>query len=86
MDTVIITVCLGTTCHLMGAAHLQSLPEQLPPNLRDHVAVKWVRCMNLCQDSAAGNAPFVLVNEEVVNEATLPKIIDKVEALVGTPR
>lgn len=81
MNKISITVCLGTTCHLMGSSHLQSISQDLPPSIKDSVEIKWERCLGNC-NSGTDQAPIVLVNDEVLHDATLPKIIEKVEELL----
>lgn len=81
MDKIKITICLGTTCHLMGSSHLQNILEDLPSSLINHVEIKWARCLGYC-NSEKHQAPFVLVNDELLPEATLPGIIEKVEKLL----
>lgn len=81
MEKIKIDICLGTTCHLMGSASLQTLQDDLPLSLRGKVDVTGKRCLGLCSSNHT-KAPFVLVNNEVLDEASLPKIIDKIEMLL----
>lgn len=81
MDKIKVEICLGTTCHLMGAASLQTLQDDLPLLLRNKVDVTGKRCLGLCSSNHT-KAPYVLVNNEVLDEASLPKIIDKIETIV----
>lgn len=85
MSKISISVCLGTTCHLMGSSHLQNLPQELPSALLEAVEINWKRCLGLCH-SNQGKAPFVIINEEVVSEATMPRIVEKVEYMLQTNR
>ncbi len=81
MSKVIVTVCLGTTCHLMGASHLQSLSNELSEIQSQHVEIQWKRCLGYC-NSNPGKAPFVIIDGEVISEATLPKIAEKIETIL----
>lgn len=83
MSKIIISVCLGTTCHLMGSSHLQTLEQDLPENIRNRVTVKWSRCLGFCKEENYGKAPFVLVGKELVDEATVHKIIDRIENMTS---
>lgn len=80
MARIKVTICAGTTCHLMGGSYLQSLADHLDPELRDIVDVDGARCLGLCKGSSA-QAPFVLIDEEVISEATLPALIERIESL-----
>ncbi|KMQ50071.1 TRX domain protein [Chitinispirillum alkaliphilum] len=81
MEKIVISVCLGTTCHLMGSSYLQNLENDLPSTFRDKVEIHWHRCLGYCRDENYGKAPFVLVGEELLSEATLFKILEKLEEL-----
>ncbi|HMA66172.1 MAG TPA: hypothetical protein VKO63_13275, partial [Chitinispirillaceae bacterium] len=67
--------------HLMGASSLQTLQDDLPLSLRDNVDVTGKRCLGLCSSNHT-KAPYVLVNDEVLDEASLPKIIEKIEKVL----
>ena len=77
-----ISVCLGTTCHLMGASHFQTLYDDLPANLRDNVQIHWKRCLDYCKRGDHGQAPYVVINGEVVSDASLPRIVERIETLL----
>jgi NADH:ubiquinone oxidoreductase subunit E len=78
MNKVTITVCLGTTCHLLGASHLQNLSQDLSPGMAEKVEIQWKRCLGFC-NSNIGKAPYVIINDVVICEATNPRIIEKIE-------
>jgi len=82
MSKIKITICLGTTCHLLGSSHFQNILQELPESLRDHIEIKWERCLGYCS-SDIGNAPYVLINEQLMHSATLPQIVEKIEALLS---
>ncbi len=81
MVKIKVDICLGTTCHLMGASSLQTLQDDLPLSLRDKVDVTGKRCLGLCSSNHT-KAPYVLVNNEVLDEASLPKIIETIEKIL----
>jgi NADH:ubiquinone oxidoreductase subunit E len=78
MKKIHITVCLGTTCHLMGTAHLQTLSADLPKALSAYVEVEYKRCLGLCDDTDPGKSPYVIIDNEIINEATMHRIIEKI--------
>jgi len=82
MEKITVSVCLGTTCHLMGSSHLQTLEQDLPERFRERTSVKWSRCLGHCKEENHGRAPFVLVGDELVCEATVYKIVEKLETLL----
>jgi NADH:ubiquinone oxidoreductase subunit E len=65
----------------MGGVYLQSLSDHLDAELQSIVEIDGARCLGLCKDSNAGNAPFVLVNDEVMSEVTLSSLIERIESI-----
>jgi NADH:ubiquinone oxidoreductase subunit E len=78
MKKITITVCLGTTCHLLGASHFQMLQQDLPAHLLERVTIEAKRCLGLCS-SDQDKAPFVAINGVILKDATLQKIIDTID-------
>jgi NADH:ubiquinone oxidoreductase subunit E len=82
MEKIKVTICAGTACHLMGSSHIQMIEEHLDPRFKDRVEVEGVRCLDLCKEDNYSNAPFVLVNGEVVSKATLHDVLDRIYSIV----
>lgn len=71
-----VKVCLGTTCFVMGSSNLQELIETVPVKYGDKVEVLGVPCLGLCSiDWEFSRAPYVKVDEDVVYEATVEKVL-----------
>jgi NADH:ubiquinone oxidoreductase subunit E len=85
MPIVTVTICAGTACVVMDDGRLLQLEEQLPPRLQGRVLVKGARCLELCGQGRALEAPFVLVGGEVLARATVPRIVERLDALLGEP-
>lgn len=83
MDKIKVSICTGTACFVMGASEIMLLEEELPEELKDKVEVEGITCFEHCKDSKCGKAPFVKINEEVIPEATLPKVLERIQELVG---
>lgn len=80
MEKVSVKVCLGTTCFVMGSANLQELIEIVPAKYGDKVDVSGVPCLGLCSvDWEFSKAPYVKVNNEVVKEATVEKVLSAID-------
>jgi NADH:ubiquinone oxidoreductase subunit E len=71
-----VTVCSGTTCYLMGGSEFLLLEEQLPPELRERVVVEGKPCLEHCRRGAKGKAPFVLIDGELITDATIPSVVE----------
>jgi NADH:ubiquinone oxidoreductase subunit E len=81
MEKISVRVCLGTTCFVMGSANLQELMEVVPKKYGDKVEVSGVPCLGLCAtDWEFSKAPYVKVNNDVVKEATVEKVIAAIDA------
>ena len=79
MKKVRVKICTGTTCFIMGAAHLQRLDEVLTGPLRQAVDVEGCRCLGFCDDKSRGAPPFVMVGDECISEATIDRVIAAVQ-------
>ena len=76
-----VKVCLGTTCFVMGSANLQELLEVVPRKYGDKVEVAGVPCLRLCSiDWEFSKAPYVKVDDEVIKEATVEKVLSAIDA------
>lgn len=84
MSKITVKVCLGTTCFVMGASNLQDLIEMVPAKYGEKVDVIGVPCLGLCSiDWEYSRAPYVKVDEEVVYEATVEKVLGAIERKLG---
>ena len=84
MKKVSVKVCLGTTCFVMGSANLQELIEIVPAKYGNKVDVSGVPCLGLCSvDWEFSKAPYVKVNNEVIKEATVEKVLNEIDKQLG---
>ena len=75
-----VKVCLGTTCFVMGSANLQELLEVVPRKYGDKVEVAGVPCLRLCSiDWEFSKAPYVKVDDDIIKEATVEKVLNAIE-------
>jgi NADH:ubiquinone oxidoreductase subunit E len=81
MEKISVKVCLGTTCFVMGSANLQELIDIVPQRYGEKVDVSGVPCLGLCAtDWEFSKAPYVKVDNDVIKEATVEKVISAIEA------
>ena len=84
MEKINVKVCLGTTCFVMGSSNLQELIETVPAKYGEKVDVIGVPCLGLCSiDWEYSRAPYVKVNNDVVYEATVEKVLSAIERKLG---
>lgn len=80
MEKIKVKVCLGTTCFVMGGSNLQELNEIVPKKYGDSVEVEACNCLGLCSIHwEYSKAPYVKVDENVVNEATVEKVLEAID-------
>jgi hypothetical protein len=77
-----LAVCTGTTCYVLGGSDLFPLPESLPEYLQDLVEVVGSPCLGYCRDPRNGRPPFVMVGETLLAEATLPRLVEALDAIL----
>jgi len=76
MSKNILKICVGTPCHLMGAAELLELLENLDPELSQKIELKTSHCIDNCCEQA----PVAEFNGKVyqdLNPEKLYKIISE---------
>lgn len=84
MKKINVKVCLGTTCFVMGSSNLQELIETVPAKYGDAVEVSGVPCLGLCSiDWEYSRAPYVKVDDEVVYQASVEKVLNAIERKLG---
>ena len=85
MKKIEVKVCLGTTCFVMGGSNLQELNDIIPQKYGSQVEVSGSPCLGLCSINwEYSKAPYVKVNEEVVTEATVEKVLEAIDKQLGS--
>ena len=80
MTKISVQVCLGTTCFVMGGSNLQELNEIIPKKYGNKVEVTGTNCLGLCSINwEYSKAPYVKVDDDVIMEATVEKVLDAIE-------
>lgn len=83
MKKIKVSICTGTACYVMGASELLLLEEKLPAELKDSVIIEGVNCLDKCKNPKNGKSPFVLVDGELISNASLETIIEKISDKVS---
>jgi NADH:ubiquinone oxidoreductase subunit E len=81
-----VTICTGTTCFVMGGSELLLLEDELPPELKAVTEIEGATCLGFCKRAEHGaarsdHAPFVQINDTVLEQATAGAIIDHLKTL-----
>ncbi|MEI3253724.1 MAG: NAD(P)H-dependent oxidoreductase subunit E [Candidatus Gastranaerophilaceae bacterium] len=77
---ILVELCFGTTCFVMGASKLQELESLIPPQYRKRVEIKAHTCLDLCKNATYMKAPFVKIDGEIISEATVEKVLKAIES------
>ena len=84
MNKIEVKICAGTACFVMGAPQIQALEFSAPADIADKIEVVEVRCMNHCNKGSAYNkGPFVEVDGELIEEATMEKVVAKIREIIA---
>lgn len=83
METIEVKICSGTTCFVMGSSYLNELYDIIPQKYGESVTVKPSLCLGRCSESDKhSKAPYVKVNDEIISEATVEKVLASIEQKV----
>ncbi len=84
MEKIKVKVCMGTTCFVMGGASLQELINIIPIKYGDKVVVEGASCLEKCyENSSYSKAPYVQIDNEIVEEATVEKVLEIINSKLG---
>lgn len=78
---IIVKICVGTYCYVMGGYKLKDLKSKLPSHLVDKVKVEASVCLG-CDKSAKPIPPYAEIDGELMEEASIEKITKKIESLI----
>ena len=81
MKKITVSICTGTACYVMGASEILLLEESLSEDLKEMVEIEGITCLEKCKNTECGKTPFVLVNDEVISDATLAKVLEKINEI-----
>ena len=83
MKKIVVKVCLGTSCYVMGSSYLQELVDILPLKFGDSVSIIGHNCLGECVSEGTESAPpYVQINDETVSGATIEKVLEHIEKIL----
>lgn len=71
-----ISICSGTTCYVLGGAQLMMLEDVMPADIKDQVEIVGSACLQACRQGNSSQPPFVKINDYLMAEASISKIVD----------
>ena len=80
-----VSICTGTACFVMGASDIMLLEEKIPEQLKEKVdlQIEGLTCMGNCKNQKTGKPPFVKINDEIICEANIVNVLDKIYEIAG---
>lgn len=76
MKKVLVEICVGTACYVMGASELMLIEDYLTPEQKERVEIKGTTCLDVCQHPEHGKAPFVRIDGQVYDRVDVRLLVD----------
>lgn len=70
MGRLIVEICAGTSCYLLGSQDLIDAIETLPVEKREKIELRGVSCLKAC-----GKGPNVRINHIVLSNMTPERLL-----------
>lgn len=83
MEKIKVNICNGTTCFVMGASKFQEAENLIPEKLKKYVDVRLQSCLDLCKNNEYTKSPYIKVDDEVISEATVEKLLDVIQRKIN---
>ena len=70
VKSLVVEICMGTACHLLGSQDLFNAVEALPADRRARIDLRGVACLQSCR-----KGPSVRINGVVLTEMTPDRLV-----------
>ena len=74
MEKIVVEICIGTNCYVMGGAELLGLEDELTPEVAQHLEIKGKPCFGICSQTSPARPPMIRINGKDMPEASLEKV------------
>ena len=74
MAILMVSVCAGTSCHLLGNQAIVDVLENMPPSLQKQVEFGYTSCLGDC-----GEGPCVTIGDKVLKHASPERVLDMIK-------
>ncbi len=76
MKTILVQICFGTHCTMMGAMDILESVHGMKEEIHDYnIQVEIVKCFGDCK---ADHAPVVIVDQQRLNSATTDQVMARI--------
>jgi len=82
MEKIVVEICIGTNCYVMGGVELLELEDKLGPELAKHVEIKGKPCFGVCSEESPQKPPMIRINGKDMSEASLSKVKETIESML----
>lgn len=80
---LILEICQGTACFVMGSSELLAIAEYMPETWREKVEIRGAACFDKCHDNRYGKAPYVRLDGEVMESASVGTVLLRIAEKLG---
>lgn len=81
---IIVKICAGTHCYLMGGSDLQLFSEYLDESVKENISIVGSACLGNCDAETGCKPPFAMVNDITIQQATIQSILELVKIEIET--
>ena len=74
MEPLVVEICAGTSCYLLGSQDLIDAVETLPPEKRSKIELRGITCLKAC-----GRGPNVRIRGVVLSNMTPERLLQILE-------
>ncbi len=82
MEKIVVEICAGTACYVLGAPDMFALKEKLSERELEQIELKVSTCLDFCKDEKS-HPPYVVINGKVYENMNLEKLISEVRKLLN---
>lgn len=81
MEKIIVEICTGTACYVVGGAELLTIEDYFSEDELRMIQVKGLSCLKLCNgDNPA--TPYAVVDGKIIEKATVELLAEEVRKAI----
>ncbi len=79
---ILVQICSGTACFVMGGSDLLTLFEYLSPVEREQVSLAAVPCFEHCRAYQDKRPPFVMIDGQTHDRMDMEKLLTEIRKII----
>ena len=85
MKKINVKICIGTTCYTQGQENMKELSKIIPKKYGEKVELLPSQCLGVCSIQWGNpKPPYAKVDEDVIQEATVEKVLQAIDEKLKT--